>query len=135
MVLQQAARAAVGEEVAQMGVAHQFAVERHGGAAGHAHRLAAIDRDDDVLDADIGVVFGGRNGIANGFLGMVHIDDVAGPDALGLAQGSADDTQAARLGAADQAHRLRRTDVEHGDQAAAIGRRFSHAAQFDGLSH
>jgi len=135
MTLELAARAAIGEQCAQMGVRHQSSVERHGCSGGDADRLAAIDRDQDVLDSNIGMIFGCRYRVANGFLREVHADHRAGANALALAQRRADDAKTTRLGAADQAHRLRRTDIQHRHEARAIGRRFRSRSQFDRLSH
>ena len=69
---------ALGEDVAQMGVIQQHTVERALGARIQTLRLAALDRDDDVLDAQIGQLLGRVDGLADRLVGELEIGDGAG---------------------------------------------------------
>jgi hypothetical protein len=107
------------EQGMQMRIRNQRTIERCGGARVDADRRAAGDRDEHVLNAGIGEVFRCRHGFADRFLCFDDACYRSRFDAAGFAQSCPQHPQIAGLGAADQADRLGRADIQDRDQAGA----------------
>ena len=101
---------------------------------------AARGADDDAVDLHAGHALGGVDGEADGGLGLLHVDDLAGLHAARALVADAENAAAVRAAARglagfdrieprNKADDLARTDIQHGQNGALARRQRTHTRQ------
>src|SRR5262249_25376057 len=109
----------VGQQFAQIGIGYERAAQFLFSAAEEALGLAALHRQDDLLDAVIGQLLGRLDRGANGILGHFEAVNRARADALRFVKGRSEHADAFALVAPDDTGDLGRADIQRRDKAAA----------------